>query len=204
MHGVSGWLAVEIVVFGTVIVWTVALLPAFAATLLKGQRSLLGWGFLTGGFLWFAGALSLAPPKSAWSQRFYDEELRARAAKPFRSQRSPRAWAIRAGTITGLVVLIGFFGARPSPLLSMNGTVIGNSLPDRGGGHFISLWPPLGPCGRGAAGTWSCEIYDQEGSGGTVGYRVKTDGLGCWTATPTGPGGRGRLSGCVTLLDYFE
>lgn len=196
-------LAIEIVVFGTAIVWLLAFIPAAVITALKSQWRLLGWGCLTAGFLWFAGALSLAPPASPWAQRFYDGELRARAGHPFRTQRSPRTFAVWAGIAMALIAVLGFLAARPSPILGVKGAVLGNSLPHRGGDSFFSLWPPLGPCEQRSRHVWSCSVYDDEGSGGTIDYQVKVHGLGCWIAKPTERGGRGNFSSCITILDYF-
>lgn len=197
-------LIIEVVVFGAIIVWLLALIPAAAITMLKGQWRFFGWGWLTAGFLWFAAALSLAPPTSRWAQRLYDAGQRDRAKRPFGAQRSSLTFGVWAGSAVAMIALLGLFAARPSPILGVNGTALGNSLPDRGGGAFFSLWPPLGPCQRRGAHVWDCALYDQEGSGGTVNYRVKIHGLGCWTATPTQAGGRGKLSGCLTILNFLE
>jgi hypothetical protein len=58
----SPWLPIELIIFGTALVWLSALFPALVVTLAKGQWRLFGWGLLTAGITWFAGALLLAPP----------------------------------------------------------------------------------------------------------------------------------------------
>jgi hypothetical protein len=144
------------------------------------------------------------PPQSAWAEKFYDPELLERAKQPLREQRKPVTFASWSAGVAALICLVGLFAARPAPILGLDGHSIGNSLPNRGGGAFFSLWPPLGPCRQVDGDIWNCAIYDDEGSGGTVDHRVKVGSIGCWNATPTGPGGRGALSGCLTILDYLE
>lgn len=194
--------AVEIVLLGAGIVWLAALIPAGIATAAKGNGRLLGWGCLTLGILWIGGALSLAPAESGWDRRFYGPEQRRRAGLPFSAQRSRRTFAAWALCAVTLVMAAGLFAARPAPILGVDVGALGASLPHRGG-DLLGFNPPLGPCQESATG-WTCSVYDSEGSGGTVEYRVHTHGRGCWTAIPAGPQGWGKLSGCLTIFDYLQ
>jgi len=196
-------LLIGIFVLGTAAVWLLALLPAAGITALKGRWDLFAWGFLTAGILWFAGALSLAPADSRWARRSYDDDLLARAKQPFRAQRPSRTFAAWATVLVALITAIGSFAMRPSPLLGVSGTAIGNSVPGRGGGLVFEVWPHLGPCQQRGPDSWRCMVYDNEGSGGTVEYRVDVRGLGCWTAKPTRRSEEGDLAGCLTLFDYL-
>jgi hypothetical protein len=194
---------IEVVVLGTCLAWLLGLAPAAVLTILKGQWRRFAFGWLTAGFLWFASALSLAPPNSRWAQRFYGPAQLARANQPFRSQRSPWTLLLWTAASAILVVVLGLFVMRPAPLFGVNGKALGNSVPGRGGGMVFEVWPHLGPCHRHGAHSWDCDLYDDEGSGGTLIYRVQVDGVGCWRAWPTTKGGDGRYSGCLTVLDYL-
>ncbi len=100
--------------------------------------------------------------------------------------------------------MAGLFAARPAPILGVDGAALGSSIPHRGGG-LLAINPPMGPCRESATG-WNCSLYDSEGSGGTVEYRVRTHGRGCWTAEPVRPAAWdwGKLSGCLTIFDYLQ
>jgi len=145
----------------------------------------------------------MAPPGSWWARRFYTDEQRARAGRPFRAQRSPAIFALWTGALVTAIAVFGFVAARPAPLLGVDEAAVGKALPHRGGGLFFELWPPLGPCQPLGPGRWGCSIYDQEGSGGTVSYRVEVDDLGCWTAVPTEGGGRGEFASCLRIFQYL-
>lgn len=109
-----------------------------------------------------------------------------------------RTFLIWDAAVIVLIAGLGFFAARPAPLLGVDGDVIGNAVPHRGGGVFFELWPELGPCEKAGPGRWGCSLYDTEGSGGTFGYEVEVDRRGCWSAMPTRGPGYGRLSGCLS------
>jgi hypothetical protein len=194
--------AFEIVLLGAGIVWLLALIPAGVTTAAKGNGRLLGWGCLTFGILWIGGALSLAPADSGWARRFYDSDQLRRARLPFSAQRSRRTYAAWALCAVTSVLVVGLFAARPAPILGVNGSALGASLPHRGG-DVLSIDPSLGPCQRSGTG-WTCSLYDREGSGGTLEYRVQMHGRGCWTAVPTRFGGWGKLSGCMTIFAYLQ
>jgi hypothetical protein len=194
---------IELVVLGSCTVWLLALAPAAALTVLKGQWRSFVFGFLTAGFLWFASALSLAPPDSRWARRFYGPAQLARAKRPFRDQRSPLTLLLWTAASGILIVALGFVILRPAPIVGVNGKALGNSVPGRGGGIVFEVWPHLGPCQRHGAHSWDCTVYDDEGSGGTLIYRVQVDRLGCWKAWPTERGGVDRYAGCLTAFDYF-
>src|SRR5689334_10161787 len=94
-----------------------------------------------------------------------------------------------------LLLALGFFALRPASILAMNGSALQSSV----GGSWET-----GPCRRLDRETWGCVKWDGQLSG-TVAYRVRVHGLGCWSATRVGPPGEGsgkHLSGCVTILDY--
>jgi hypothetical protein len=62
------------------------------------------------------------------------------------------------------------------------------------------------PCPHEADGSWTCDVYDGAVSG-TVPYRVRVGGLGCWTAIRAeriGVGSPKRLSGCLTAWDQVR
>lgn len=93
---------IEILLAGTVAVWLLGLLPALVVTARRGNSRLLGWGFLTFGLTWFAGALGR------------------------RSRRVLGLWLF-VGVVS--VVLLGAFIARPAPILGVDGTALENSMP---------------------------------------------------------------------------
>lgn len=195
------WVMLEVAVYGLVLLWLAALIPAAVITCLKNRWGLFALGWLTGGLLWFVGAAPLAPADSPWAQRFYDEEKRARAEQPY-GQESPLS---RVGVATALVLavilVLGFFGSRPSPVLGLSGSALESSV-----GNGGRLFGTLSPCDRMDGGTWTCPRWESQFSS-QVSYRVKVDGMGCWTAKLIGGGVEGGgpryLSGCVHLLDYF-
>lgn len=189
----------EVVAYGVALLWLVALVPAAVITCLKQQWLLFGVGWLTGGLLWFVGAASLAPASSPWAQRFYGGEKLGRAEEPLRHGRQWRRVGLATATVTALVLALGVFGARPSPLLGVGGKALESSVGN--GGVFLDA----APCDRINADTWTCARWDNQFSS-TVAYRVKVDDFGCWKAAKVGPAGEGsarRLSGCVSLLDYL-
>ena len=98
-----------------------------------------------------------------------------------------------------LVVLVGSFVLRPSPVLGVDGTALGSSVPNRGG----FLLGSLPPCEQRAGNHWICSVYDS-GFSGTIEYDVRVGSLGCWRAVPTErwPGAES-FSGCVSVLNYF-
>jgi hypothetical protein len=192
-------LILEVAIFGALALWLLALLPAAVITIFKEQWLLFGLGWLTLGILWLVGAASLAPPDSIWARRFYDEQKLARAAEPLRHPRPWRNLALGAAGAAALIGVLGFFGARPSPILGMDGGSLESSVGNGGSFGFQTQ-----PCRHMGGNAWSCGRWDEQFSG-QVGYRVEVDGLGCWNATRVGPPGEGshkRLSGCVTLADY--
>ena len=191
------FLLVEILLAGTVAVWLIGLLPALVVTAVKGNSRLLGWGFLTLGLAWFAGALALAPADSLWAQRHYDSEQLTRSRAALGTQRSPRVWSLWLLGFAVAVVLSGAFIARPAPILGVNGAALLHSMPHTG-------FDPQ-PCTR-FSGGYRCGIESREASGSKITYAVELHERGCWTARPIEPMRRedwGRLSGCVSLWDYL-
>jgi hypothetical protein len=197
--------ALKILLAGVATIWLVGLIPAGALTTMKGNSRLLGWGCLSLGLPWFAGALYLAPPDTWWARRFYDADKRRRAELGLAAQRSPRALVTWALAAIALVIVVGFFVARPAPVLGIDGASLESSLPHS---PFSSE-----PCHEGG-GEWTCWVATREASGDSLPYRVHIHGLGCWTAKPAPAAGRGwrqlvgregwgTLRGCVSLLDYL-
>ena len=134
------------------------------------------FGWLTLGILWYIGALARKPGQGPY-------------------QRREVAIVLTATAVAFLV--LGFLGARPSPVLGLDGGVLQGSI----GGNLIG---PTSACQPLPDGGWRCSRYD-DGFSGTVTYEVQANGLGCWHAVRiggAGEGSRGRLSGCVTLYDY--
>lgn len=112
-------------------------------------------------------------------------------------QRSPRVVGLWLLVGAVAVVLAGGFIARPAPILGVNGAVVERSLPHTG---FDAE-----PCTQ-VSGGYLCGIETREASGDQITYAVKLHGRGCWTARPierVRGEGWGKLSGCITLLDYF-
>jgi len=190
----------EVVFYGVLLVWLAALIPAAVATCLKERWLLFVFGFFAGGITWFIGATSLAPADSVWAKRFYDEKQIARVEDPLRHGRSWRNTGLAAAALVALVVVLGLFAARPSPILGLGGGALQSSV----GNDF--LLEGSAPCEKVRSGAWKCSRWDN-GHSGTVSYRVHTDGLGCWSATRierfSGEGSPKRFSGCVSLFHYL-
>jgi hypothetical protein len=186
----------QALLFGIVGLWLLALVPAAIVTALKGEWLMFAAGWLTLGLVWFIAAASLAPPDSWWAKNLYGEGKLMRAADPIRHPR-PRSTEVIG--ITGFVVsiiVLGFFAARPAPLLGVDGETLQTSV----GGNLF----PVQPCEKVTDDTWQCAKYDDQFSG-TVGYRVDVHGLGCWSGTRVTGAGEGsskHLTGCITILDY--
>jgi hypothetical protein len=105
---------------------------------------------------------------------------------------------LAAPAAAAAMLVLGLLGARPAPILGLDGDVLQASV---GNSRLVGLGRP---CDRAAAGVWACERWDNQSSG-TVAYRVEADWKGCWRAVRLGSPGEGsrkRLSGCVTLVDY--
>jgi hypothetical protein len=191
-------MALEIVIYGVVLVWLVGLLPAAIVTCLKGHWAMFAAGLLTLGLVWFLGALAAAELDSTWARRRYGEKERARISGDARHRRPWRTLGITAAVALVAIVVLGTFGARPAPVLGVNGGALEHSV---GGSPLFE--PPA--CKRIDGGEWICSHWDDQFSS-TVGYRVEVGSLGCWHAVRAGPAGEGiakRLSGCVALSDYF-
>lgn len=186
----------EILAFGLASAWLLGLIPAALVSILKGRLLFFAVGWILFGITWFIGALALAEPGSWWARRFYGEGRAARAADPIRHRRPARVTALWLGGGIAAVLLLGLLTARPTPLTGVDGEALQFSV----GG---ALGPSSEPCVHLADGSWRCHAYDREVSSG-VPYTVRTHGLGCWTAVPSGPGGESvarRRSGCVTIVD---
>lgn len=158
------------------LVWLAALLPAAIVTLFRNRWLLFVGGFPTLGVLWFVGALAQDP----------DGPPNLRQVVP-----------VIAATAAAVLVL-GLFGARPTPVLGIDGGALQSSF---GGVDILSFDPEN--CHRNG-GSWTCSRYESSISG-TISYRVQVDGLGCWKATRIGPsygGNPKELSGCASLVNY--
>jgi hypothetical protein len=190
-------LASQTLIYGTLCLWLLSLLPAAVVTALKDRWPLFLAGWLTLGLTWIVGAVSIAAPASWWAQRLYGEKKLAQASDPVRHRR-PRSEAIAwAAAIALAIGLLGVLAARPSPILGIDGPSLQHSV----GGSLLDR----SPCVRLPDGSWECAAYDHQLSG-QVSYRVEVDGLGCWTATRAGAPGEGsprHRSGCVTVIDHI-
>lgn len=118
------------------------------------------------------------------------------------AEEAPRSrWRVRLIVAAALAVaaLVTLFALWPAPVLGLNGTVLQSSVGNS------SLFGQ-DSCTRAPGGDWICSRWDNQFSG-TVPYRVRVDGFGCWDATRAsrygGDGGSAKhLSGCVRLLDF--
>jgi hypothetical protein len=133
-------------------------------------------GWLTLGLLWYIGALARKPGQPAYE---------------------PRQVGIAIAASAAALLALGLFGARPAPILGLDGAALQGSV----GGNLIG---PGGGCQPQPDGGWRCSRFD-DGFSGTVAYEVHANGRGCWHAVRVGGAGEGsrnRLSGCITLYDY--
>ncbi len=104
------------------------------------------------------------------------------------------------GAAAILVLAVGLFTSRPTPITGVGGQALQHSV----GGADLGLSD--GPCRRGDGGRWHCRAYDTQSSS-TLPYRVKVSGSGCWTGTLIGrpdPESPERLSGCITIWDEIR
>jgi hypothetical protein len=164
---------VYVALYGIGLVYLLALVPAAVICLRKGLVAMFFAGWLTLGLVWLIGAMS------GESRRILG--------------------VVALGALVAAIVL-GAFGARPAPVLGMNGEALESSF---GNGNYFLGGPES--CGHRPDGSWRCSRWDSQFSG-TVSYRVDVNGLGCWHAVRVGPPGEGspaRLSGCVHLGNYF-
>jgi hypothetical protein len=138
---------------------------------------LLFWcGWLTGGILWFIGAL--VPDEGD-------------------SPRQRRLASIGLGAAVAALFVLGLLGARPAPVLGVNGNVLGSSV---GGIGLLSVEKE--DCWRDDG--WVCSVYDGQLSS-TVIYRVQVKWTGCWQATRVGPSEGSspkKLEGCASLVNF--
>jgi hypothetical protein len=157
--------------------WAIGVVPAGVITAIRGQWLLFWCGWLTLGILWFIGAL--APDPDARS-------------------RDPR-WVLAGPVIVGAIVVLGVFGARPAPVIGVEGEALQASV----GGSLLGLVPDS--CVTAPGDAWRCFHYDA-GSSSNVTYEVAADWKGCWHAVlkgrPTEDNPK-RRSGCVTLVNYL-
>jgi hypothetical protein len=191
--------SLEVLAFGVVCLWLVALLPAGVVAILKDRLLLFLAGWLTLGFTWFVAAIPLADPNSFWARRFYGEERLARARDPLRHPRPRRVALAWVGGTFALLLMIGFLAARPAPILGLEGKALQDSV----GGLVAG---PAKPCRPRGGAVWICAAYDREVSS-MVPYWVKVGGLGCWTAVAQFPAHLReplRRSGCVTVWNYLQ
>jgi hypothetical protein len=152
-------------------------IPAGVACCFRRQWLYFWFGWLTLGILWYIGAFVRTPGQPAYEVRTVVIVLAATA-------------------VTFLV--LGFFGARPSAVLGVDGGSLQNSV-----GNDL-IFESASGCEREGRG-WSCMKWDS-GYSGAVPYRVKVNRMGCWQAVRAGYGGGDspkRMSGCITLYDVL-
>jgi hypothetical protein len=192
-------LILEVVVYGAIWLWLLALIPAAVVTVLKERLLLFLAGWLTFGIAWFLGAIPLADPGSGWARTFYGDEKLARAAEPMRHPRPRRTTRLWLGSTAALVLVIGLAAARPAPIVGVDGKALQYSI---SGGSILTSRP----CPHKPDGTWSCSVPDR-GYSSAIPYRVRVGGLGCWTATSTlstRDDPPRRLEGCITVRDQIR
>jgi hypothetical protein len=174
-------------------------LPAAVVTLLKKDWLLLWLGVISFGFAWFIGAKLRAKPGSWWERNRYPKELvdDASGLASLRKKRRTRVLVITAS----ILVLVGLFSARPTPILGVDSESLQYSV---GGGGIVTFGDRCRPR---EDGSWTCFRYDNASSG-DVPYRVEVNWSGCWQATYKGPREfrpeDQRLSGCVTVFDHIR
>jgi hypothetical protein len=167
----------EVLLYGLGLFWLLGLVPAAAICALKGCWSYFWVGWISLGLGWFIGAFAQDPERPRERSRVIGLALAAAA----------------------VVLVLGLLGARPTPILGIDGAALQSSLGSTG-------IPKEGnSCERKGGGNWMCLRHDEEFSG-TVPYRVHVNGLGCWHAKllvrPDSETGPENLSGCIGLLDY--
>jgi len=167
----------EVFLYGLGLFWLLGVVPAAVVCALKGRWSYFWVGWITLGLVWFIGA-------------FAQDSERPRE----RSQVIGLALAAVA-----VVFVLGLLGARPTPILGIDGAALQSSLGTTG------ISREGGSCEREGGGNWTCLRHDEEFSS-TVPYRVHVNGLGCWHAKllvpPDRETGPKDLSGCIGLFDY--
>jgi hypothetical protein len=159
-----------------VLFWAVGVVPAGVITAIRGQWLLFWCGWLTLGLLWFPGAL---------------------APDPEGPPRDPR-WILVPVAIVAAMLVLGIFGARPAPVLGLNGVVLQDSF----GSGLLGIGDDS--CEPAPGGTWKCSRFDA-GYSSVVSYTVKADWKGCWHVVLKGRPGENspkRRAGCVTLVNY--
>jgi hypothetical protein len=162
-----------VIVYGLVLAYLLALIPAAVLCCRKGQWGMFFAGWLTFGLVWFVGAAS-------------DE--------------SRRTLLLGAAGVLILAVVLGAFGARPAPVLGIDGSTLQRSV----GGELAN--GRQSGCEREAGRDWKCFRYDDSASS-WLGVRVHVNSMGCWKAdgpasTVREAGGRDR--GCIFLSDYVD
>jgi hypothetical protein len=166
----------DVLFYGAAFFWMLTVVPAGVVTCIRGQWLYFWFGWLALGALWYIGALARKPDQDSYEPRQVGVVLMASAAA---------------------FLALALFGARPSPVLGLNGGALQGSI----GGNLIG---PSNACQPHPDGGWGCSRYD-DGFSGTVSYEVHSNGLGCWQAVRVGGAGEGsrtRLSGCATLYDF--
>lgn len=191
-------LAFEVPLFGVLLLWLLAVLPAALVALAKGRYLMFACGWLTLGLVWIVAAVALAEPDSAWARRFYGPRRLAMATDPLRHSRPRRAVLAWAGGTVAAILVLGLFAARPAPLVGINGEALG---------HSVGESSILSPCRRAGDSSWICQrnAAGDFDSGG-VPHRVFVDALGCWRATRIGRAGGAEsrpATGCVRLSDFL-
>ena len=145
-------------------------------TAIRGRWLLFFCGWLTLGVLWFIGAL---------------------APEPEGPPRDPR-WMLAPVAIVAAMLVLGIFGARPAPVLGLDGETLQDSV----GNSLLGIGDDS--CEPASGGAWKCSRFDV-GYSSVVSYTVKADWKGCWHAVlrgrPTDDSPK-RLSGCATLVNY--
>jgi hypothetical protein len=164
---------VFVALYGIGLVYLLALAPAAVICCFKERWGMFFLGWLTFGLAWIIGALSGEPRR--------------------------RLGVVALVTLAAVLVL-GAFGARPAPVLGLDGETLESSV---GNGIWFYNFKS---CDRLPDGGWRCGRWDSQYSGERT-YRVDVDGFGCWHAERLGPQGDRatpeQLSGCVHLGNYL-
>jgi hypothetical protein len=163
----------SVVIYGVALVYLLALIPAAAICICKGQWLMFFAGWLTFGLVWFIGA---------------------------GAGESRRRLGIAALGLTAAVLALGVFGVRPAPLMGVDGRSLQASVGSlllTGGGECRHLadgdwqWE----CWRWDNQSSGSVPYQVHVNGLGCWHAVET-----WGDGRTGPG---RIAGCLHIEDYI-
>jgi hypothetical protein len=161
------------VIYSIFLLWLLALVPAAIVCLVKRRWLMFVAGFLTFGLVWFVGAAS---------------------------GESRRTLVLGGLAALAVAILLGGFGARPAPVLGIDGGSLQRSF-----GGELAVGDRDG-CTHLSGRDWRCFRYDPSGSS-WIAFRVQVSGMGCWSVGSLGRWAAdvgGPTRGCIYLSDYVD